>query len=128
MSCEKLTRFFGYEPLYDLTDENIDKIKSALEIPFVAFYGVEKYTTLSEKAAATLYLVSKNHAFGNGNKRTAVILALLLLYENGKWVSFTAQQLYDISLQFTSDTRKDTDAVIFELSQIIEDSLEDFER
>ena len=113
-------RIFGYEPLYDLTEENIEKIRAAIEIPFVSFLGEEKYKTLSEKAAATLFLVSKNHAFGNGNKRTAVILTLLLLYENDKWVNFTARQLYNISLKFTGSKAKNPDASIMKLAKIFE--------
>ena len=77
----KTDKIFGYEPLYDLTNDNIEKIKFAINIPFASFAGVEKYRTLSEKAAATLYLISKNHAFGNGNKRTAVILELARILE-----------------------------------------------
>lgn len=121
-------RIFDYEPLYDLTDENIKKIESAIEIPFVSFFGEEKYKTLSEKAAATLYIVSKNHAFGNGNKRTAVILTLLLLYENGKWVTFTAKQLYEVSLNITKDDRRNRDFVISELAKLFEEHIEEIEK
>lgn len=121
-------KVFGYEPLYDLTEENVKKIKSAIEIPFVSFWGEEKYKTLAEKAAATLYLVSKNHAFGNGNKRTAVILALLLIYENDKWTTFSAKQLYDVSLKFTSDQRKNPDIVITELAKLFERHIENFKK
>lgn len=123
---QRTEKIFGYEPLYDLTNENVEKLKSALEIPFVSYMGEEKYKTLSKKAAAMLYLVSKNHAFGNGNKRTAVILMLLLLYENKKWVGFSAKELYKLSIEVTADRSRDIDEAINSLAEIIEANLEDF--
>ena len=98
---------FGSEPMYELTKKNIAKIKSALEIPFVSFFGEEKYITLEEKAAAILYYVSKNHAFPNDNKRTAVILMLALLAANDKWTDFSSEELYSLSLKIASNPSKD---------------------
>jgi prophage maintenance system killer protein len=41
------------------------------------------YPTIEEKAATLLYLVTKNHAFADGNKRIAAACFLLFLEKNG---------------------------------------------
>ena len=114
---------FGSEPMYELNENNIKKLESALEIPFVSFFGEEKYKTIEEKAAALLYYVSKNHAFPNGNKRTAVILMLLFLDENEKWVDFSAEELYDYSIKITSDKNKDHEKRIKEISKTLRERI-----
>lgn len=117
---------FGSEPMYELNRKNIAKIESALEIPFVSFFGEEKYKTLEEKAAAIFYYVSKNHAFPNGNKRTAVILMLAFLAENDKWTDFSAEDLYDFSLKITSNPSKDHETHLAEIAATIKNHLIDF--
>ena len=117
---------FGSEPMYELNEKNIEKLKSALEIPFASFFGEEKYPTLEEKAAALLYYVSKNHAFPNGNKRTAVILMLAFLAENGAWVDFSATELYDLSIKITSNPSKSHEANVQEIVDTLEKHIIDF--
>ncbi len=46
------------------------------------FGGQDLYPTLEEKAAMLLYLVTKNHAFADGNKRIAAACFLLFLEQN----------------------------------------------
>ncbi len=117
---------FGSEPMYELNKKNIEQIKSALEIPFVSFFGEEKYKTLEGKAASIIYFVSKNHAFPNGNKRTAIILMLLFLAENGKWTTFSSEELYDFSLKITSNPNKNHEERIREIAETLKDNLKDF--
>ncbi|MEY3927676.1 MAG: hypothetical protein RJA97_683 [Bacteroidota bacterium] len=47
-----------------------------------SFGGLELYPSLEEKAAMLLYLVVKNHAFVDGNKRIAAACFLLFLKHN----------------------------------------------
>ncbi|GAB4250967.1 MAG: RhuM family protein [Saprospiraceae bacterium] len=46
------------------------------------FGGQDLYPTLEEKAAMLLYLITKNHAFADGNKRIAAACFLLFLEQN----------------------------------------------
>lgn len=114
---------FGSEPMYELNKKNIEKIKSAIEIPFLSFFGREKYPTLEEKAAAMLYFVSKNHAFPNGNKRTAVIMMLALLIENGKWINLSSDELYNFSLEITRNPSKNHEAIISSIADILKNRI-----
>lgn len=47
------------------------------------FEGQDFYPTIEEKAATLLYLITKNHAFADGNKRIAAACFLLFLEKNG---------------------------------------------
>jgi len=56
--------------------------ESAVDQIYQAFGGKELYPTLEEKAATLLYLVVKNHAFTDGNKRIAAACFLYFLERN----------------------------------------------
>jgi len=53
------------------------------------FDGAELYPTLEEKAATLFYLIVKNHAFVDGNKRIAAACFLYFMERNG--VLYTSQ-------------------------------------
>lgn len=57
---------------------DIGLIESAIARPYHGYYR-----TLAQKAAALLEAVAQNHAFHDGNKRTALILTLLLIDRSG---------------------------------------------
>lgn len=58
--------------------------KSAIAQIRQGFGDVELYPTFEEKAAALLYLIVKNHAFVDGNKRIAAACFLLFLEKNNR--------------------------------------------
>ena len=62
--------------------ERDDGFKSAIGQIRQSFGGQELYPTFEEKAATLLYLVVKNHAFVDGNKRIAAACFLLFLQQN----------------------------------------------
>lgn len=57
--------------------------KSALGAIYQTFDGKELYPSVEEKGANLLYLVVKNHAFSDGNKRIAAALFIYFLGRNG---------------------------------------------
>jgi prophage maintenance system killer protein len=57
--------------------------KSALGAIYQTFDGKDVYPSIEEKAANLLYLVVKNHAFTDGNKRIAAALFIYFLAGNG---------------------------------------------
>lgn len=91
------------EPLYDLTEENRLKIRELIDAPFASFGGVEKYPSLEEKAAVIFCSAIRGHKFGNGNKRTAVMLLLAILYVNGKWIALKWEELYNLAMNIAKD-------------------------
>lgn len=62
--------------------EKNDSFKSAIETIYQTFDGVELYPCLEDKAANLLYLITKNHAFTDGNKRIAATIFLYFLEKN----------------------------------------------
>lgn len=62
--------------------EKNDSFKSAIATIYQSFDGVDFYPTLEDKAANLLYLITKNHAYADGNKRIAATIFLYFLDRN----------------------------------------------
>ena len=71
---------FGESALFG--NEKDESFKSSIGQIYQTFDGVELYPSTEEKAAILLYLVTKNHAFSDGNKRIAATLFLWFLNNN----------------------------------------------
>ena len=85
------------EPLPDFSTRHPGRLESCLQQPFQSYGGQELYPSLTDKAAVLFYLVNKNHPFTNGNKRMAVILTLLFVWVNDKWINVGTDILYKIA-------------------------------
>jgi death-on-curing protein len=58
-------------------------LAAAVGRPELIVFGADAYPTLFDKVAALMESISLNHAFMDGNKRTAVVAAIHLLNWNG---------------------------------------------
>lgn len=63
-------------------NEKDDSFKGSLGNIYQSFGGKDVYPSVQEKAANLLYLVTKNHAFSDGNKRIAAAVFLYFLHKN----------------------------------------------
>ena len=81
-------------------------LSSACARPHVALGSTEKYPTVFSKAAALFHSLTKNHAFHNGNKRTALVTLLSMLQRNDYYLDrpVSDQDVYDLALAVTADT------------------------
>jgi len=68
----------GIEGAFDL-----GLLESAVAAPRQNLFGVELHVGLAAKAAAYLYHIAMNHPSFDGNKRAAVMAALVFLQVNG---------------------------------------------
>ena len=59
-------------------------LESAVARPQASAFGVDAYPDLASKAAALLHSLVLNHAFVDGNKRTAFVTSLAFLRLNGQ--------------------------------------------
>jgi death-on-curing protein len=75
---EALRKFGG---LHGTRDENL--LASAVLAPQSTFGGKSPYTDLIDVAAAYLFYICRNHPFLDGNKRTAMMAAIVFLRLNG---------------------------------------------
>lgn len=80
-------------------------LESACTRPLTSIGKIEKYPSLNYKAAALFHSLTKNHAFHNGNKRTAIVTLLTLLHRNDRLLTMNVNDdmLYDFVLSVTSD-------------------------
>jgi death on curing protein len=76
--AEIIKQFGG---LKGIRDENL--LASAVLTPQSSFGGKSPYADIVEIAAAYLFYICKNHPFFDGNKRTAMIAAIVCLRLNG---------------------------------------------
>lgn len=63
-------------------NEKDDSFKGSIAAIYQSFGGKDLYPSTIEKAANLLYLVTKNHAFSDGNKRIAAATFLYFLQKN----------------------------------------------
>lgn len=82
-----------------------DLLQSAASRPLTSLGGVDKYKNTLQKVAALFHSLTKNHAFHNGNKRTATVVLLTSLYRNDLRLkeNVTDDVLFDFVLSVTSD-------------------------
>ncbi len=71
---------------------DIGLLEAAAARPQQSVFGEDAYPTLTEKAAALLHSLARNHPFADGNKRTATIAALFLLAVNGQQVIWAPEE------------------------------------
>jgi death-on-curing protein len=76
--AEALKQFGG---LKGIRDENL--LASAVLTPQSSFGGKSPYADIVEVAAAYLFYICGNHPFLDGNKRTAMMAAIVFLRLNG---------------------------------------------
>ena len=75
-----------------IRDEGL--LDSAVNAPFQSFGGYDVYPTIYEKAARLGFGLAHNHAFIDGNKRIAVVAALMFLHGNGIEIDCTEFELF----------------------------------
>ena len=76
--AEAIKQFGG---LNGVRDENL--LPSAVLTPQSSFGGKSPYADIVEVAAAYLFYICNNHPFLDGNKRTAMMAAIVFLRLNG---------------------------------------------
>jgi death on curing protein len=73
-------------------------LASAVGRPAQIVFGEEAYPTLWDKAAALMESLCQNHAFLQGNKRTAVVAVMHILNWNGYDLRAEQMELVDITI------------------------------
>lgn len=71
-------------------------LESALVRPQADYFGEDPYPTLEEKAAALLHSLVGNHALIDGNKRLGLAAMIAFLGINGRRLTLTNDEAYDL--------------------------------
>jgi len=94
---------------YDMRDVGL--LESALARPRSTAFGHEAYVSLDEKAAALLHSLARNHALIDGNKRLALAGAIAFLGLNGRRLTLTNDEAYDLLISVASGELDDVAAI-----------------
>ncbi|MEF2277202.1 type II toxin-antitoxin system death-on-curing family toxin [Deinococcus sp. YIM 134068] len=93
-------------------------LASALAQPAMEAFGVKLYPSLTEKAAALLFL-ARNHGFIDGNKRTAYAAAYVFLLLNGSELSGPDDAVFELVLRTARGELADPRAVAAALESLV---------
>lgn len=122
----KLPEFMpSSEPIGPLSRRGINALESALDAPFISFGGKYKYRYIYHRAAVLFYMIAKDHAIGNGNKRCAVIITAVFLILNKKIPTISQGDMYDLAKIVAKSDARDPDGTINKLKKIFKTSIED---
>jgi death-on-curing protein len=73
-------------------------LESAIARPQAMFGGVDLYPDLWDKAAALMESLIQNHPFVDGNKRTGLAAAAILLERNGYRLVADNEKVFDFTM------------------------------
>lgn len=74
-------------------------LESAVARPQASAFGADAYPTLEQKAAALLQSITRNHALIDGNKRLGLAAVLAFLGLNGRRLTLTNDEAYDLVIR-----------------------------
>jgi death-on-curing protein len=77
---------------------NLSLLESAVMRPQTTFAGADLYPAVFDKATALMHSLVMNHAFVDGNKRTATVLAVVFLEMNGHKLQVGQKELIKAAL------------------------------
>lgn len=74
-------------------------LAAAVERPRASAFGEDAYPTLLLKAAALLHSLARDHALLDGNKRLALAGTIAFLGMNGRRLTLTNDEAYDLVIE-----------------------------
>lgn len=77
-------------------------LQSALSRPQATAFGDEAYASLEAKAAALLHSLARNRALIEGNKRLALAATITFLGVNGRRLTLSNDQAYELVMAVAS--------------------------
>ncbi len=90
---------------------DIGLLESAVARPQASAFGEDAYPTLDTKAAALVHSVARNHALVDGNKRLALASLIAFYGVNGRRLTLTNDEAYDLVMAIASGALDDVDAI-----------------
>jgi death-on-curing protein len=84
--------------------KSFDLLSSAVSRQEVEFGGVQKWQDEYHKMATLLYGITKNHAFEDGNKRTALLSLLLFINKSDLQVAYKQSVIENLIVRIAANT------------------------
>lgn len=76
-------------------------LESCVAQPKTAVFGVERFPTAFDKAAAYCFFLVRLHPFYDGNKRTGVLAAQTFLLDSGYGPFLDEDEMYELIISVT---------------------------
>jgi death-on-curing protein len=86
-------------------------LDSSLARPQATAFGEDAYAGLAEKAAALLHSLARNHALVDGNERLALAATIAFLGLNGRRLTFTNDQAYELIMDVAAGRLEDVPSI-----------------
>jgi death on curing protein len=86
-------------------------LEAALARPQATAFGKDAYPTLDAKAAALLHSLARNHALIDGNKRLALAALIAFYGLNGRRLTLTNGDAYDLVMNVASGQLDSADEI-----------------
>lgn len=96
------------DPIEPAGVKNEMLLESAVGRPLTSNGTERKYPTVESAAAALLHSLTQNHAFHNGNKRTALVSLLVFLERHGVLPTCSEDDLFRLVLQVAQHSLPET--------------------
>lgn len=96
-------------PDYAVRDYGL--LEAALARPQATAFGKDAYRDLDTKAAALLHLIARNHALVDGNKRLALAGVIAFYGLNGRRLTLTNDEAYDLVMSVAEGRLDTVDAI-----------------
>jgi death-on-curing family protein len=94
----------GSSPVQKHTIRDRGLLESACARPFQTAFGEEGFPSVLQKAAVLFHGLIANHAFHDGNKRTAVVALNTFLTANDFMLGLLPNDMYDVAIR-TAEAR-----------------------
>ena len=109
-------RVLSGEPLV----RDVGLLESALARPRASAFGSDAYPDMDSKAAALLHSLARNHALVDGNKRLALAGVIAFHGVNGRRLTLTNDEAYDIVIAVSDGSLDHVEGIAARLSTATE--------
>jgi len=96
-------------PGYAVRDYGL--LEAALARPQATAFGKDAYPDLDAKAAALLHSIARNHALIDGNKRLALAATIAFYGLNGRRLTLTNDEAYELVINVATGQLDTVDAI-----------------
>lgn len=100
--CDYFENSTGQGSVYGV--KNFNLLGSALGRQLVSFGGRQKWTQFHEISATLFFGLVKNHAFHDGNKRTALLILIYQLYKYGRILDCNKKEFEKLTVDIASNS------------------------
>ena len=95
----------------DYTVRDYGLLEAALARPQATAFGKDAYPDLDAKAAALLHSIARNHALIDGNKRLALAAVIAFYGLNGRRLTLTNDEAYDLVMNVAAGQLDTVDGI-----------------